>query len=58
MTSLDVKYHIVFIYTSYIIVTKGPKEGIIEDFWRMVWEHSIPTIIMLTRVFEEKVKTE
>ena len=37
---------------------QGPKEETLEDFWRMVWEHSIPTIVMLTRVFEGKVNRD
>ncbi len=27
-----------------------------DDFWRMIWEQKSPTIVMLTKVFEGKVK--
>ncbi len=33
----------------------GPTENSIEDFWRMIWEGNIPTIVMLTRIFEGRV---
>ena len=34
----------------------GPTENSIEDFWRMIWEGNIPTIVMLTRIFEGRVR--
>ncbi len=34
----------------------GPTNNSIEDFWRMIWEGNIPTIVMLTRIFEGKVR--
>ena len=34
---------------------QGPTENTEEDFWRMILEGHIPTVIMLTRVFEGKV---
>ena len=36
-------------------IIKGPMKNSVEDFWRMIWEQCIPTIVMLTRVFEGKV---
>ncbi len=34
----------------------GPTENSIEDFWRMIWEGNIPTIVMLIRIFEGRVR--
>jgi protein tyrosine phosphatase len=33
----------------------GPMPKTVSDFWRMIWEKKLPTIVMLTRVFEGKV---
>ena len=30
----------------------GPLETTVDDFWRMVWEQKLPTIVMLTRLIE------
>lgn len=31
----------------------GPIENNIEDFWRMIWEKDVYTIVMATRTVEE-----
>ncbi len=33
----------------------GPTEKTVEDFWRMLWEQKVPTVVMLTKLFEGKV---
>ena len=43
-------YHIFLFHFS-----QGPTENTEEDFWRMILKSHIPTVIMLTRVFEGKV---
>ena len=35
------------------IMTQAPLENTIEDFWRMIWDYSIGTIVMLNEL-EEK----
>ncbi|XP_075913358.1 receptor-type tyrosine-protein phosphatase beta-like isoform X2 [Petromyzon marinus] len=34
------------------IATQGPKEETVADFWQMVWEQNVYTIVMLTGVIE------
>ena len=35
----------------------GPMDISVEDFWRMIWEYKMPTVVMLTRCNEGKVQT-
>ena len=38
-----------------VLSGSGPNENSLEDFWRMMWEERVPTIVMLTRIFEGRV---
>ena len=34
------------------VYTAGPKEETVEDFWRMISENKLTTIVMVTRTIE------
>jgi len=36
------------------IATQAPLQDTVGDFWRMVWEQEISTVVMLTRIVEAK----
>ena len=36
-------------------IQTGPLPNTLDDFWRMIWENRLPTIIMLTKCFEDRV---
>jgi len=34
------------------ILTQGPKEATVDDFWRMAWENKVKNIVMLNKLYE------
>lgn len=35
--------------------TKGPTQEMVDDFWRMIWQHKCSVVVMLTNLYENNV---
>jgi len=34
------------------VVTQGPNERTVSDFWRLIWQSNASCIVMLTKTFD------
>uniref|UniRef100_A0A8C7ZHW7 Receptor-type tyrosine-protein phosphatase epsilon n=1 Tax=Oryzias sinensis TaxID=183150 RepID=A0A8C7ZHW7_9TELE len=50
---VDVTIFIPYIFVGLFVIL-GPKEDTVADFWRMVWEQKVATVVMLTNLKERK----
>ena len=41
-----------------VTIETGPMPNTVDDFWRMIWEKKLPTVVMFTRCFEGRVCPE
>ena len=37
------------------IACQAPLENTVDDFWRMIWQHRSPIIVVLTQLMEQGV---
>ena len=37
------------------ISTQAPTTTTFETFWRMIWEHEVPVVLMLTKIMEKRI---
>ena len=49
---IAIKYVQGYRLKSGFIATQGPVSNTVPDFWRMVWEQSTATIVMMTNLVE------
>lgn len=48
---IDVAFQSILKPNAYI-VTQGPMENTVTEFWRMVWQEQASCIVMLTKTFD------
>ncbi len=48
-------HHACTTFTVYISPNSGPLPNTLEDFWKMIMENKLQTIVMLTKCFEDRV---